>query len=269
MEGRPLGRSGFVVPVVGMGTWSTFDVADSDIPHARAVVDAALDGGARVFDSSPMYGRAERALGAALGPDRHRAIIATKVWTASANQGAEQVRTALTFFGGRVDLYQVHNLVNWRQHLTMLAELQQSAAVGALGATHYSPSSFRELSDVMKSGRISFVQIPYNPIERDVERIILPLAADLNLGVIVMRPFAERGLLRRPPPASDLQPLVPFGVTTWPQALLKWILSDTRCHVAIPATFDVEHMRDNAAAGQPPWFGPDERRYVARLVSRA
>jgi aryl-alcohol dehydrogenase-like predicted oxidoreductase len=269
MEERALGRSGVIVPVVGMGTWSTFDVPDDDIPHARAVVDAALGGGARVFDSSPMYGRAERVLGAALQSNRDRAIVATKVWAGSAGQGVGQIRAALAFFGGRVDLYQVHNLVNWREHLTLLAERQQSGEVGALGATHYSPSAFGELSDVMKNGRVSFVQIPYNPIERDVERTILPLAADLNLGVIVMRPFAERGLLRRPPSSSDLQPLRPFGVTTWPQALLKWILSDPRCHVAIPATFEIGHMRDNAAAGQPPWLGPDERRYVERLASRA
>ena len=109
----------------------------------------------------------------------------------------------------------------------------------------------------------------HNPIEREVERTILPLAADSNLGVIVMRPFAERGLLHRSPASSDLRPLEPFGVTTWPQALLKWILSDTRCHVAIPATFDASHMQDNARAGQPPWLGPDERRYVARLAARS
>ena len=266
MEERSLGRSGIVVPVVGMGTWSTFDVPQSEVPQARVIVEAALEGGARVFDSSPMYGRAERVLGAALGVDRDRAIVATKVWAGSANQGVEQVRAALTFFGGRVELYQVHNLVSWRQHLEMLSELKASGEVGAIGATHYSPSAFGELRDVMKTGRVSFVQIPYNPIERDVERTILPLAADLNLGVIVMRPFAERGLLRRSPSLADLQPLAPFGVTTWPQALLKWILSDLRCHVAIPATSHPGRMAENAEAAQPPWFGREEREIVLRLA---
>lgn len=119
----------------------------------------------------------------------------------------------------------------------------------------------------MQTKRISAIQIPYNPQERDVERVLLPLAADLGLGVVVMRPFGEGSLLRQPPSEGELRPLAAFGVHTWPQALLKWVLSDPRCHVAIPATSKPERMRENAAAGDPPWFGPEERAYVARLAS--
>jgi aryl-alcohol dehydrogenase-like predicted oxidoreductase len=118
----------------------------------------------------------------------------------------------------------------------------------------------------MQTGRVTAIQIPYNPLERDVERDILPLAADLGLGVVVMRPFAEGALLRRPPSVRDLEPLRAFGVTTWAQALLKWILSDPRCHVTIPATSSPDRMKENAAAGNPPWFGPDERALVAGLA---
>ena len=118
----------------------------------------------------------------------------------------------------------------------------------------------------MKTGRISFVQVPYNPRERDVEQGILPLAADLGLGVILMRPLGEGALIRHAPAEQELRPLHPFGVRTWAQALLKWGLSDERCHTAIPATANVGHMRDNAEAGAPPWFGPPERAYVARLA---
>jgi diketogulonate reductase-like aldo/keto reductase len=124
------------------------------------------------------------------------------------------------------------------------------------------------LTEVMETGRITAIQIPYNPTERAVERVVLQLAADLGLGVIVMRPFGEGGLLRRPPSESELERLRPFGVNTWAQALLKWILSDPRCHIAIPATSRPERMIENATAGQPPWFGPDERAYVARLFAR-
>ena len=120
----------------------------------------------------------------------------------------------------------------------------------------------------MKTGRVSAIQIPYNPVQRKVERVILPLAVELGLGVIVMRPFGEGSLLRSSPPASALTGLAQFGVTTWPQALLKWGLSDPRCHVTIPATSRPERMTENAAAGQPPWFGPAERDYVARLAVR-
>ena len=118
----------------------------------------------------------------------------------------------------------------------------------------------------MRSGRVTAVQIPYNPRERAVERVLLPLAADLGLGVVVMRPFAEGGLLRRSPAAKYLEPLREFGVSTWPQALLKWILSDPRCHVVIPATSRPARMIENAAAGRPPWFDARERDYVARLA---
>ena len=119
----------------------------------------------------------------------------------------------------------------------------------------------------MKTGRIQAIQIPYNPVERDVEKLILPLAAELNLGVVVMRPFGEGRLMRNPPSESELAPLKPFGINTWAQALLKWILSDPRCHVTIPATSKASRMAENAAV-QAPWFGDDERKLVAKLASR-
>ena len=278
MEKRALGRSGLTVPVVGMGTWSTFDVKEKAAEaNARAVGDRALEAGATFFESSPMYGESERVLGLALeGPGlspvegrRDAAIVATKVWTPSVETGREQIRRALEYYGGRVELYQVHNLVNWRGHLDTLEQLRDEGKVSAIGATHYQAPAFDELQAVMRTGRITAIQIPYNPVQRDVEERVLPLAADLNLGVVVMRPFAERALLRRIPPDADLAPLAPFGVRTWPQALLKWILSDRRCHVAIPATSKPARMTENAAAGDPPWFGEEERDYVAALARRA
>jgi aryl-alcohol dehydrogenase-like predicted oxidoreductase len=267
VEIRRLGRSGLQVPVVGMGTWQTFDVrGDVAERNAAAVVDVALDSGATFFDSSPMYGEAERVLGGALEGRRDRALVATKVWARTVREGEQQIGRALGYFGGRVDLYQVHNLVSWRDHLTVLERLREQASVVAIGATHYSSAAFGELAEVMRTGRISAVQIPYNPGEREVEEEILPLAADLGLGVVVMRPLGQGRLVRRPPKPSELEPLRPFGVRAWPQALLKWILSDPRCHVAIPATSSPEHMAEDAAAGDPPWFGPEERELVSRLA---
>ncbi len=268
MDERRLGRSGLTVPAVGMGTWRTFDVqGDASERQARAIVDEALAVGARFIDSSPMYGEAERVLGRALEGRRDAALVATKVWTSSAEEGRAQIERALGYFGGRVDLYQLHNLVAWRTHLPVLDRLRGEGRVGAIGATHYSASAFAELAEVMRSGRVMAIQIPYNPLEREVEREILPLAAELGLGVVVMRPFAEGELMRRPPSAEALAPLRPFGVETWAQALLKWALSEPRCHVAIPATSRPGRMTENAAAGAPPWFGPEERAYVARLAT--
>lgn len=256
------------MPVVGMGTWRTFDVrGEAAEANARAVVDAALEAGADFFDSSPMYGEAERVLGRALEGRRGEVLVATKVWTESVAEGERQAARSLGFFGDRIDLYQVHNLVNWRAHLDMIERLRDEGKVRAIGATHYSPTAFAELRRVMESGRIDAIQIPYNPWEREVERDILPLAEELGLGVVVMRPFGEGGLLRRSPAPDALAPLEPFGIRTWAQALLKWILSDPRCHVAIPATSNPAHMRENARAGEGPWLTDEARRLVARLAA--
>jgi aryl-alcohol dehydrogenase-like predicted oxidoreductase len=267
MTRRSLGATGLDVPVVGMGTWQTFDVRGArDEAHARTITSTAIDRGVDFFDSSPMYGHAERVLGQAINGNRNRVQVATKIWARSEQEGRQQADAALEYYGGHVDLYQVHNLVLWREHLVMLEAMKAEGRVRAIGATHYQSSAFDELAEVMNTGRIGAIQVPYNPLERDIESRILPLAADLNLGVVIMRPFAEGRLTRRPLRPETLAPLADFGVTTWSQALLKWILSEPRCHVAIPATFDEAHLGENVAAGQAPWFGADERNYVARVA---
>jgi aryl-alcohol dehydrogenase-like predicted oxidoreductase len=269
LEVRKLGNSGLLVPALGVGTWRTFDVrGEAAIANACCVVDAAIKAGAVFFDSSPMYGEAERVLGLALKGRRNAVQIATKVWADTASKGWTQAKRSLAFFDGRIELYQVHNLLNWKEHLSMIDRLKDEGRLLAVGATHYSSNSFLELRRVMESGRIAAVQIPYNVEQREVEKDILPLAADLGLGVVIMRPFGSGGLLRRSPSAEELMPLGPWGVTSWPQALLKWILSDPRCHVAIPATSNTRHMKENMPAGDPPWFGDEEREYVMRLARK-
>jgi len=267
MERRTLGRAGFDVPVVGVGTWKTFDVrgeqAEAD---AKSRVDEAFDAGGNLFDSSPMYGRAEAVLGRALEGGRERALVATKLWASNDREAEGQIERSLGYFGGRVDFYEVHNLLAWPTRLDMLERLKEDGHVTAIGATHWSQTAFDELARVMRTGRIQCIQIPYNPWEREVEREILPLAAELGLGVLVMRPFAEGGLMRRSPDPAKLKPLEAFGVRTWAQALIKWILSDPRCHTTIPATSKLGRTTENAQAGDPPWFGPDERHLVERLA---
>jgi aryl-alcohol dehydrogenase-like predicted oxidoreductase len=267
MERRVFGKTGLTVPVIGMGTWRTFDVRGSkEEADARTVVDAALAGGADFFDSSPMYGDAERVLGGTLEGRRHRAMVATKIWASTQSEGREQASRALGYFGGRIELYQVHNLLNWREQLDLLERLKGEGQVTAIGATHYITSAFDTLAQVMKTGRITAIQIPYNPQQREVERTILPLAADLGLGVILMRPLGEGSFVRRSPAASQLAAFKEFGASTWAQVLLKWGLSDPRCHITIPATSNPDHMRENIAAGGPPWFGEEERARVVTLA---
>jgi aryl-alcohol dehydrogenase-like predicted oxidoreductase len=261
VERRSLGRSGLEAGVVGMGTWATLERAGA--VGTQSVIDAALDAGTDLFDTSPMYGRAEGLLGAALGSRREEALVATKVWSADDEEARAQIDFSLSCFGGRVDLLQVHNLVAWDERLSELERLRQEGKVRAIGATHYSTSSFGELADVMRSGRVDAVQVPYNPAQREAEPEILPLAEELDIGILVMRPFGEGGLLRRSPPGSELEAL---GVESWPQALLKWVLSDRRCHAAIPATSRPERAAANAAAGQPPWLDGEQREQVVRLA---
>jgi aryl-alcohol dehydrogenase-like predicted oxidoreductase len=269
MDERPLGTTDLTIPAVGMGTWRTFDVRGAaDEASRRGIVDAALASGSRLFDSSPMYGEAERVLGAALAGRRREAIVATKVWSSSPATGRRQIESSLRFFDGYVDIYQLHNLVAWRQHLPVLEALRAEGKIRVIGATHYSHGAFPELLEVMATGRVQQIQIPYNALDREVERDVLPAAADRGVGVLVMRPFGEGALVRRPPPPERLAPLLPFGVRTWPQALLKWILSEPRIHAVIPATSKIHRVTENAAAGDPPWLDAEARRLVSDLASR-
>ena len=171
---RPFGSAGIDVPVIGFGTWQVLDVRSRDEADRHRVVDAVLDAGSIVLDSSPMYGQAERVLGEVLsGADgghgrRDEAFVATKVWTHDHAEAERQTRRALAWFGGRIDLYQVHDLVGWRRRLDLLVRLRGEGVVRFLGATHYSSSAFDELETAMRSGRIDAIQIPYIPRERAV-----------------------------------------------------------------------------------------------------
>ena len=253
MEERRLG------PVVGLGTWNTFG---GEAATARSVVDAAFDAGCRVFDSSPMYRGAEQSLGAALAPHREDVVVATKIWAGSVEEGREQYAHQLEWFG-RVEVEQIHNLQAWEEHVPWLEAERDAGRIDRLGVTHYSPGAFGELARALRTGRFEVVQLPLNPRERECERELLPLAAELGVGVIVMRPLGEGALMRQSPPQEVLDEL---GVDTWAQALLRWALSDPRVDVVIPATRDPEHARANAAAGTPPWFDAEQRRLVERFA---
>jgi diketogulonate reductase-like aldo/keto reductase len=254
MEERRLG------PVIGLGTWNTFD---SDVDTARSVVSAAVESGARVFDSSPMYGGAEASLGAALAPFRREVSVATKIWAGSVDEGRAQYARQLEWYE-RVDVEQIHNLQAWREHLPWLERERDEGRVGRIGVTHYSPRAFAELAEALRTRRFEVVQLPLNPRERECERELLPLASELGIAVIVMRPFGEGSLVRRSPPADVLREL---GVDTWPQALLKWALSDERVDLVIPATRSAAHTRANAGAGSPPWYDAEQRRLVERFAA--
>jgi aryl-alcohol dehydrogenase-like predicted oxidoreductase len=261
VETRPLGRTGLDVPIVGLGSWRTFDMAPDRQADVDAVVDAAFAGGVRLVDSSPMYGRSEARLGSALIERRDDAFVATKVWAGDVDDGRRQLADQRRWFG-RIDLLQVHNLVAWRSHLDWMERERSAGAIGWLGATTYQPSAFGELETVMRSGRIHAVQVPVNPVEDESARRILPVAEELGLGVIAMRPMGEGRWQGRPFPAE----LAGAGLSGWPEALLRWCLADPRVTVAIPATRSAEHAAANAATGALPALDPELRERVGRLA---
>lgn len=267
MDRRGLGATGIEVPAVGLGTYRVFNVdGDADEARCEAVIDAGVAAGANLIDTSPMYGRAERVVAGAIEGRRDDVIVATKVWARTRAIGEEQVRAALDWFD-RVDVYQVHNLLGFSDHRPVLERLRGEGKVRAIGATHYLPSAIPELCALIQMRAVDVVQVPYHPGERTIERELLPLAADHGVGVLVMSPFGQGRLLERAPDADALAPLAPFGLASWAQALLAWILADPRVHAVVPATTRVEHMRENAAAGAAPRLGIHERRYVEELFA--
>ncbi len=258
MDRRQLGITGIEVPAIGMGTWRTFDT-DED---RSWLVDEALEAGMNLFDSSPMYRKSEDTLATALDGKREQAVIATKIWTDSPEDGERQAAHALGLYG-TVDIYQVHNLVNWPAQLQLLEGLKSQHKVRAVGATHYQEAYFGDLEKLIKTGRLDMIQVPYNPLRREAEKTLLPLAAELNLGVLVMSPL-QGGILDRKPTADQLQQL---GVSTWAQAILKWIASDARVSCVLTATSRPGRATENAKAGEPPMFNSEQRELVMRICA--
>lgn len=257
MEERRLG------PVVGLGTWNTFD---GDATLARDVVAATFDAGTRLFDSSPMYHGAEAALGAALEGRRNEAIVATKIWATSVEEGQEQFARQLGWYGGHIGVEQIHNLLSWREHLEWLRGEQEAGRIGKLGVTHYQSAAFGQLADALRTGWFQTLQIPYNPWERECERELLPLAAELGVAVIAMRPLGGSGEDRRRRIELTDEQKTELGVESWAEALLKWALGDERIDSVIPATKSRERARSNAHAGEGPLFTAEQRALVEQLA---
>jgi diketogulonate reductase-like aldo/keto reductase len=251
---RPIPSSGEAIPAVGLGTWRTFDAGDGPAERGplREVLGRFVELGGRVLDSSPMYGTAETVAGdlaAELGVTE-RLFLATKVWTSGRDAGLRQMEQSLRRLRARrLDLMQVHNLVDWRTHLRTLREWREAGRVRYVGVTHYTAGAHDDLERVLRDERLDFVQVNYSLGEREADRRILPLARDRGVAVLVNRPFAEGGLFRRvratPLPAWAAE----IGCATWAQFFLKWILAHPAVTCVIPATSRVQHLVDNMTAG--------------------
>ena len=258
------------VPPIGMGTWKTFDVhSEAEIAVRKEIIAACLSEGVSLLDSSPMYGESESVVGVTTEGDSQQFQFATKVWCTGLLQGkAEIARSFERFRTDYIDVFQIHNLLDWETHLPTLEGLKSEGKIGLIGITHYITEFYPEMIRIMRGGRISTIQIPYNVLERTCEQEILPLAEELGIGVIVMQPLGVgrlvTGLKREP----DLAPLRTHGIETWAQALLAWILADMRISVVIPATSKPERIRENASVGAMPALPPELRTYIEQETQR-
>lgn len=271
---RPIPKSGEQIPVIGLGTYQSFDVGAAEKERAplSEVLRRFVELGASVVDSSPMYGASEDVIGdlsAALGV-RPKLFLATKVWTSGREAGIRQMEQSFRRMRTeRMDLMQVHNLLDWRTHLATLRQWKEQGKVRYIGVTHYTESAYDDLAHVLRAEDVDFVQLNYSVVEREAERQMLPLAQERRVAVIVNRPFAKAGLFSRVRGKSVPAWAQEFGCKTWAQFFLKFIVAHPAVTCAIPATSKVEHLADNmqAGIGALPDKATRERmaRYVAEL----
>lgn len=268
MEYRKLGN--LDVSAIGLGTYITFDVTDDDdVAIRKQVVHNCLPEGINFIDSASAYGQAEKVVGAAIEGQRDKFYLATKVRCQGKEAGEEQMARSFEAFGtDYIDLYQVHNMMDWETHLPILEGLKAEGKIGLIGVTAMVHEAYPTIADLMKSRRIDTVQIPYNVVERGCEDVLLPLAEELGIGIIVMEPLKKGRYVKDLKNQPDLTPLADFGIKTWAQALLAWVIGDSRITSAIPTTTRPERVHENAYAGTIDTLPQELRDYVRKETER-
>lgn len=251
---RTIPATGERLPVIGVGTWQTFDVGGDKVARGalREVLTAFAKSGGRVIDSSPMYGTSETVTGDLVAETglAGKLFIATKVWTEGRDEGVRQMDASFKRLRvSRMDLMQIHNLVDADTHTRTLEEWKAKQRVRYIGITHYTRSAYGEVERYLRMGKYDFLQINYSLAERDSEERLLPLAAQMKAAVIINRPFAEGAMFRKVRGKPLPEWAAEFGAKTWAQFFLKWIVSHPAVTCVIPGTGKPEHMLDNLAAG--------------------
>ncbi len=268
---RAIPRGGELLPAIGLGTYNVFDVAQHapEMAELRGVLKTFVAGGASVVDSSPMYGRAEGAVGelASALAVRPSLFLATKVWTTGREAGIRQMRDSLRLMRTpRIDLMQVHNLLDLTTHLKTLREWKQAGTIRYLGITHYHSGAYRELEQLLKTREYDFVQFNYSLAEREAEARLLSVAAESGTAVIINRPFAQGSLFGKV--RNQVLPAwaAEFDCASWAQFFLKYILAHPAVTCVIPGSGKVHHMADNLAAGRGRLPDAAQRKRMAELI---
>jgi diketogulonate reductase-like aldo/keto reductase len=240
------------IPVVGLGTWQTFDVPSDQFDPLREVLKKLVEMGGSVVDSSPMYGQSEAVVGTLstelnLNKDL---FMATKVWTSGEAGGIKQMNESFNLLKRQqMDLMQIHNLVDWQIHIKTLRKWKEEGKIRYIGLTHYTDASHETLATIIKNNPVDFIQVNYNLRERHAAESLLPLAKDLNVGVLINRPFEEGKLFDRVKGRTLPAWAAEFDCTSWGQFFLKYILSHPSVTCVIPGTSKVRHLVDNLGAG--------------------
>jgi len=270
---RPIPRTGEPLPVVGVGTWQTFDVGTSAPERAelKDVLRRLVEAGGSVIDSSPMYGRSEGVVGdlsAALGL-RDKLFFATKVWTSGRDSGIRQMEDSLRLMRAqRMDLMQVHNLLDLDTHAKTLREWKKAGRIRYIGITHYHDGAHDDLEKLVRTKEWDFVQFNYSMAEREAERRLLPACADAGVAVLVNRPFSQGSLF----PRVKGKPLPPwageFDCSSWGQFFLKYLLGHPAVSCVIPGTRRVSHLNDNVRSGMGRLPDAAMRKRMVEYLSR-
>lgn len=254
MRVRSIPKSGEAIPVIGLGTWQTFDVGDDAAARTplERVLALLFEQGGKLIDSSPMYGRSESVVGDLLSRQgsRDRTFVATKVWTEGRDEGIAQMESSFKKLRVRtMDLMQIHNLVDWRIHLKTLRAWKDAGRIRYVGITHYTNDALESLTQVIEREAIDFVQMAYSIAVREPESRLLPAAAARGVAVIVNRPFEGSALFQKVRGRAVPDWAAEIDCTSWAQFFLKFIVSHPAVTCAIPGTAKPEHMLDNAAGG--------------------